>query len=108
MNLVTEIYRTTKTFPKEETYGLAAQMRKSAISVPSNIEEGYGRKSTSDYIRFLNIAMGSLFELQTQLEIAMNLKYLRETDFKVLYEGSREIERMQSSLIDKLGKGREQ
>ena len=52
--------------------------------------------------------MGSLFELQTQLEIAMNLKYLRETDFKVLYEGSREIERMQSSLIDKLGKGREQ
>ena len=106
MSLVTEVYRITKAFPKEETYGLVAQMRKSAISVPSNIAEGYGRKSTAEYIRFLNIAMGSMFELQTQLEIALNLKYMLETDFRALYEGSREIERMQSSLINKLSIGR--
>ena len=78
MSLVTEIYKVTKSFPKDETYSLISQMRRCAISIPSNIAEGYGRKSTSDYIRFLNITMGSLYELQTQLEISLNLRYLKK------------------------------
>ena len=89
MALVTEIYKLSKSFPKDETYGLTAQMRRSAVSIPSNIAEGYGRKSTNEYIRFLYIASGSLYELQTQLEISLNLQYLSERDFERLYESSR-------------------
>lgn len=100
--LVTEIYKTTKAFPKDETYGLIAQMRRCAVSIPSNIAEGYGRNSSSDYIRFLRIAMGSLYELQTQLEISVNLKYLKTDGFKRFYESSREVERMLSSLTRKM------
>ena len=100
--LVTEIYKITKIFPKDETYGLTAQMRRCAVSIPSNIAEGYGRNSSSDYVRFLRIAMGSLYELQTQLEISLNLKYLKADDFKKFYESSREVERMLSSLIRKM------
>ena len=70
MELVTAVYAIPKVFPKEEQYGLTAQIRRSAVSVPSNIAEGYGRNSTLDYTRFLQIARGSLYELQTQLEIA--------------------------------------
>lgn len=102
MALVTEIYKITKTFPKDETYGLIAQMRRCAVSIPSNIAEGYGRNSSNDYVRFLCIAMGSLYELQTQLEISLNLKYLKEKDFKRFFESSREVERMLSSMIRKI------
>jgi four helix bundle protein len=103
--LVTEIYKITKLFPKDETYGLTAQMRRCAVSIPSNIAEGYGRNSSSDYVRFLRIAMGSLYELQTQLEISLNLKYLKADDFKKFYESSREVERMISSMIRKISLG---
>jgi four helix bundle protein len=102
MALVTEIYRLSKSFPKDETYGLTSQMRRCAVSIPSNMAEGYGRNSTSDYIRFLYIATGSLYELQTHIEIALNLRYLNKTNFDKLYESSREIERMLSSLTKKL------
>jgi len=102
MDLVTQIYMETKSFPKDELYGLAQQIRRAAVSVPSNIAEGYGRKSTKDYIRFLQIAIGSLFEVQTQLQIALNLDYIKEEDYNNLFESSREIERMLSSLIKKL------
>jgi len=102
MTLVTEIYRLSKSFPKDETYGLTSQMRRCAVSIPSNMAEGYGRNSTSDYIRFLYIAAGSLYELQTHIEIALNLQYLNKTNFDKLYESSREIERMLSSLTKKL------
>ena len=76
MVLVTGIYTITKTFPASEIYGLTSQLRRSAVSIPSNIAEGYGRNSTNDYKRFLQIAVGSLYELQTQVEIACNLKYI--------------------------------
>ena len=99
MNFVTEIYKESKSFPKEETFGLTSQIRRSSVSIPSNISEGYGREGVKDYIRFLNIAMASLFELQTQLEIAFNLEYLKKEKFDILYELSREIERMLSSFI---------
>ena len=102
MSLVTEIYKVTRSFPKDETYTLVSQMRRCAISIPSNIAEGFGRKSTNDYIRFLNITMGSLYELQTQLEISLNLKYLKKVDFNKFYESSREIERMLGSMIRKI------
>ena len=64
MNLVTEIYRITKGFPKDETYGITSQMRRCAVSIPSNMAEGYGRNSTNEYIHFLRISMGFLYELQ--------------------------------------------
>ena len=100
--LVTEVYRVSKLFPKDETYGLISQMRRCAVSIPSNIAEGYGRNSTSDYIRFLCIGISSLYELQTQMEISLNLQYLSKDIFDRLHDSSREIERMLSSLIKKL------
>jgi four helix bundle protein len=99
MPFVTEIYKVSKSFPKEETFGLTAQLRRSAVSIPSNISEGYGREGVKDYLRFLNIAIASLFELQTQIEIAYNLGYIKKEEFENLYELSREIERMLSSFI---------
>lgn len=103
MQLVTQVYRKTKTLPREELYGLVAQIRRSSVSIPSNIAEGYGRNSTNDYLRFLQIASGSLYEMQTQLEICLNLEYLSKEDFESTDEQSREIERMLSSLIKKVG-----
>ncbi len=102
MEYVTEIYGITKCFPNEEKFGLVSQLRRSAVSIPSNISEGYGRSSSNDFIRFLNIAMGSLFEVQTQIEIAQNLQYIDNKKFENLFEQSREIERMMSSFIRSL------
>lgn len=73
MTLVELIYRRTAAFPKEEVYGLAAQMRRSAVSVPSNIAEGAGRNSSKEFVQYLGIASGSLAELETQLELAVRL-----------------------------------
>jgi four helix bundle protein len=102
MTLVTEVYKISKGFPKDEAYGLTSQIRRCSISIPINIAEGYGRNSTNEYIHFLRIATGSLYELQTQIEICMNLDYLNRGEFDKLYELSREIERMISSLAGKL------
>jgi four helix bundle protein len=99
---VTEIYLELKTYPKEELYALSSQIKRCAVSIPSNIAEGYGRKGTNDYLRFLNMTLSSLFELQTQLEISLNLGYLKKDKFEILYEKTREIERMLSSLIRKI------
>jgi len=78
--LVLEIYKITKDFPKTEVYGLAQQMRKAAISVPSNIAEGYGRKHKTDYHRFLSIAYGSLSELETQYLLSLDLRYIKKNE----------------------------
>jgi four helix bundle protein len=75
MDLVTEVYRHSQGFPKEEAYGLTAQVRRSAVSVPSNLAEGYGRRSNQEFQRFTRIATASLYELQTQLEISLRLGY---------------------------------
>lgn len=104
MLLVTAVYKITKNFPDEEKYGLVSQLRRCAVSIPSNMAEGYGRNATNDYVRFLNISMSSLYELQTQLEISMNLDYLSNDIFYALEADSREIERMLSSLIRKIKK----
>ena len=78
MDLTVEVYRVTFEFPKHELYGLVSQMRRAAVSVPSNIAEGKGRHSDLDFVRFLLNARGSLLELQTQVLIARRLQYLSE------------------------------
>ncbi|MCV9930113.1 four helix bundle protein [Flavobacterium sp. LS1R49] len=102
MALVTEIYQLASSFPKEEIYGLTSQIRRSSISIPSNIAEGYGRNGNNDYLRFLNISISSLFEIQTQLEISFNLKYINEIQFHKINGESKEIERMLGSFIRKI------
>jgi len=99
MTLVTLIYELTGQYPKSENFGITSQTRRSAVSIPSNIAEGYGRDSIKDYTRFLKIAKGSLYELQTQIEIGSNLNYLKNEDFKNIYENTREIERMLKARI---------
>jgi four helix bundle protein len=102
MELVTKIYKTTGKFLKEELFGITSQIRRSAISIPSNIAEGIGRDSNKECIRFLNISISSLFELQTQIEISYNIEYLTEEEFNTIYEDSREIERMLVSFMNKI------
>lgn len=95
--VVTEIYRVTQAFPRHELYGLTSQIRRSAISVPSNIAEGQARLSPSQFRHFLGIARGSLAELETQLIIAENLGYLSETG--QLLDQLGEVGRMLSGLL---------
>jgi four helix bundle protein len=76
VELVTEIYKATSTFPREETFGLTSQMSRSAVSIPSNIAEGQGRATKGEFVRFLANARGSLFELKTQVHIAGSLGIL--------------------------------
>jgi four helix bundle protein len=100
--LCIDIYKITKGFPKEETYGLTSQIRRSAVSVPSNIAEGYGRKTTSDYIRSLYIAYGSNCELETQILLSGDLGYIEAGELKKLQDGIGEVERMLKALIKAL------
>ena len=102
MVLVTMIYKLTVKLPDDEKFGLISQIKRSAISVPSNIAEGYGRNYRKDYSRFLQIARGSLYESQTQLEIAVNLSFIAAEDLKEIQELSIEVEKMLNSLIKKL------
>ena len=76
MDLVEDVYKITANFPKEEKYGLISQIRRCSVSIPSNISEGFMRKSTKEYIQFIYIALGSLGELDTQMEIAVRLKFM--------------------------------
>lgn len=96
------VYRATKGYPHEERYGLTSQIRRAAVSVPSNIAEGYGRKTTLDYIRFLYIAYGSNCELETQLLISGDLGYLEAVTRDALLDETSEVERMLKALIKSL------
>jgi len=102
IDLVERVYQITNSFPKEEMFSLTSQIRRSAISIPSNVAEGFGRKSTLDYIHFLHIARGSLYELQTQFEISNRVKYLSENDLKSTIEECKEVEKMLNGLIASL------
>ena len=98
MDLVTAIYRATAGFPRDEIYGLTSQLRRAAVSIPSNIAEGQGRQSTREFIHFLSIAYGSLNEAQTQILIAERLKYLNDSDCQSLIEQSYEVARIINGL----------
>ena len=100
--LCLEIYRITKDFPKVEQYGLSSQIRRAVISVPSNIAEGYGRKTTPDYLRSLYIAYGSCCELETQILLSGDLDYINDDDLKEILEKIGEVERMLKALIRSL------
>ncbi len=100
--LVTRTYQLTKTFPKDEQYGLTSQLRRSAVSVPSNIAEGHGRLSTGEFRQFLGHARGSLHEFQTQIVIAVNLGYLGGEQREELLRSSAELDRMLNGLLSSL------
>ena len=100
--LCLEIYKITKGFPDEEKYGLTSQLRRAAVSVPSNISEGYGRKTTPEYIQFLYIAYGSVCEIETQILLSGDLGYIANGRLEMLKEGIREVERMLKALIRSL------
>ena len=78
--LVLEVYKITKTFPRSETYGLTQQIRRAAISIPSNIAEGYGRKHKAEYQQFLSMAYASLLELETQYLVSLDLNYINKNE----------------------------
>ncbi len=82
--LVNILYEVTKEFPKDELYGLTSQMRRSAVSIPSNIAEGCGRRTSADTLQFLHVSRGSLYELETQSYLALDQNYIRIKDHKIL------------------------
>lgn len=94
VELATEIYKMTTDFPNNELYGLTSQIRRSAVSISSNIAEGAGRRSKKEFANFLGISYGSACELETQLLIAKNLEYLKEDDFETLFKELNEIQKM--------------
>ena len=98
------IFRLTKSFPSEEKYGLISQMIRSAISIPSNIAEGCGRKSDKELYQFLNIALGSSFELETQLIIAKEFNYIDQQIFDTTYTQITEIQKMITGLQKSLNR----
>lgn len=102
VELVTWVYRITNDYPKSEIYCLTNQIRRAVISIPSNIAEGAGRKSTKELIQFLYIALGSISELETQFIISKNLNYINQTQFTQLCNELQELIRMTTALIRKL------
>jgi four helix bundle protein len=97
--LITEIYYLTSNFPKEEVYSLTAQIKRAAISIPSNIAEGAARDSNKEYIHFLYISLGSVAELDTQLIIARDLNFINEKNFTVISQKLNDVAKMLSGLI---------
>lgn len=104
MELTTSIYKITDNFPKSEQFGLASQIQRAAVSVPSNIAEGFERSSDIDFKRFLVIARGSIAEVRTQLEIARELKYLNQEKFNDMQTQITNIHKLINGLIRHLKK----
>ncbi|ARV08810.1 four helix bundle protein [Winogradskyella sp. PC-19] len=102
VKMVTLVYTVLKFFPNDERFSLVSQIKRSAVSIPSNIAEGYGRNYTKDYSRFLQISRGSLYEMQTQLEIAINLEFINVNQLEEIKSLSIEVEKMLNTLIKKL------
>jgi len=106
MDLVTSTYKVSKKYPKDELYGLTSQSRRAAVSVPSNIAEGHGRKHVGEYLHHLSIANGSLMELETQVRIAFRLEYLNTDEQDALLRRAADVGRMLAGLITSLRKRR--
>jgi four helix bundle protein len=105
VDFVVEVYKLTNSFPKEEIYGLTSQIRRSAVSISSNIAEGYGRHSDKELVRFLFISLGSASEIETQLLISQRLNFLDNESFEKLNRDILEIIRMLSALIKSKNQG---
>jgi four helix bundle protein len=102
MDLVVAVYRVSSAFPKEETYGLTAQLRRASISIPSNIAEGQGRRNDKEFCRFLSIAHGSLREAETQIILARRLNYTDESTTSGLLESASEVGRLITGLSNSI------
>ena len=102
MELVEEVYKTSGSFPRDEIYGLTSQLRRAAISIPSNIAEGQGRRTTSDFLRHLSIAYGSLLEAETQMLIARRLDYIGQARLDVVLHHTQEVGRLLNGLMASL------
>ena len=100
--LVQEVYRISAAFPTTEQYGLSLQLRRAVVSIPSNIAEGYGRASRAEYVRFLNIARGSCYEVETQLILALDLGFLNEEKAMQSFQLCAEIGKMLNAAIHSL------
>ena len=103
IELVVDIYSCTRSFPKEELYGLAGQLRRASVSIPSNIAEGKGRRTDKEFLLFLHHARGSVFEVESQLTIAGLLGYIPESEVRRRGNSAGEIARMLSGLIKAIG-----
>lgn len=99
VEMVVQVYEVTNEFPREEVYGLTAQLRRAAVSVPSNIAEGLTRRSVADKLHFLNISQASLSEIDTQAKIAMRLGFLGETKFNIVQESLVHVQRLLGGVI---------
>jgi four helix bundle protein len=102
MSLAEQVYRITEDFPKREWYGLTQQVRRAAVSVASNIAEGKGRRSERDFLRFLFTARGSLFEVETQVALALRLRYLSGTNAQAVQGSISGVARSLTGLINSL------
>ena len=102
MDLVELVYQATEQFPKEELYGLTSQVRRSAVSIPSNIAEGQARKSTAEFLNFLSIANGSRAEMETQILLAQRLKYVTNDTAQQILNLSEEANRLLNGLMNSL------
>jgi four helix bundle protein len=96
--LVKQVYQVTRTFPADEKFGLVSQMRRAAVSVPSNIAEGHARNTTGEFIQFISHAEGSLAELETQVILSVELKFCSETNVQPLNDQIEEIQKMTNAL----------
>jgi four helix bundle protein len=102
MDLVEEVYKASRDFPREEIYALTSQVRRAAVSIPSNIAEGQGRRTTADFLHHLSIAYGSLREVETQILIAQRLKYLVKGKVEKVLNGAGEVGRLLNGLMTSL------
>ena len=102
IDFVIEVYTITSEFPKSEVYGLTSQLRRASVSIPSNLAEGAGRKGNKEFMQFLNIAQGSISELDTQLELAYRLEYINKQDYSNLINRLTEISKMLYGLAKAL------
>ena len=103
MDLVEDVYKATKDFPREEIYALTSQIRRAAVSIPSNIAEGQGRRTTADFLRHLSIAYGSLREVETQILIARRLQYIAQPKMEEVMDRAGEVGRLLNGLMSSLG-----
>ena len=104
MDLVEMVYKASRHFPREEIYALMSQIRRAAVSIPSNIAEGQGRRTTADFLRHLSIAYGSLREVETQILIAARLKYLTPAQVDSVMSSAGEVGRLLNGLMNSLSR----